>query len=576
MKKTIFLLILAAAILGAYGQELERYQCVDGKWGFKDSKTGAEIIPCKYDDVWNFAEGLAPVKLNSRYGFVDKTGKEVIPLKYDDVWGFSEGLAQVELKKKRGVIDKTGKEVIPIEYASEEEVKNIAWQSFSVFAKNHIEQKINIWQQKGEFEKTTDWQQRVNETTRKAKVAELLKDAEKEYIATRSYSSMGNMTLGVYDADNETYRITNSKHGDWLVPVPINEAQTFKNDWDNLKKTPQYVINDDQLAIAEMTFTAPTGKTYKYSNQASLVHREAQIDYNFAPIDINASSSTSTTPTGKQDIGTVKVKVGSDVAQPPATGINNTNTFAVIIANENYKRVVDVDFAKNDGTIFKEYCLQTLGLPEKNVKLIHNASKDDIVEEVSWLSRVAHSHKGEASIIFYYAGHGVPDETPGIKDEQRPAYLLPVGASSYTTGYKLDDLYSTLGALPVKSIIVFMDACFSGAQRSESGMIAMGSRGVARTVQPGEPKGNMVVFSAVQRDETAFPYREKEHGMFTYFLLKKLKETKGAITLGELSDYLTDEVQKQSSIENQKSQTPTVNPSYIVIDEWRGMKLPGM
>ena len=70
----------------------------------------------KYDWKDEYYEGLAMVKLDKKYGFIDKTGKEVIPIKYDNAWGFSEGLANVRLNNKWGFIDKTGKEVIPIKY----------------------------------------------------------------------------------------------------------------------------------------------------------------------------------------------------------------------------------------------------------------------------------------------------------------------------------------------------------------------------------------------------------------------------------------------------------------------------
>jgi len=83
----------------------------------------------------------------------------------------------------------------------------------------------------------------------------------------------------------------------------------------------------------------------------------------------------------------------------------------------------------------------------------------------------------------------------------------------------------------------------------------------------------MVVFSAAQGDETAFPHREKEHGLFTYFLLKKLQETKGDVTLGELSDYITTNVRQQSILINRKSQTPSVTPAPAITNTWRNKKL---
>ena len=46
--------------------------------------------------------------------------------------------------------------------------------------------------------------------------------------------------------------------------------------------------------------------------------------------------------------------------------------------------------------------------------------------------------------------------------------------------------------------------------------------------------------------------------MFTYFLLKKLQETKGNATLGELETYVKQNVQQYSIRENNRKQTPTM------------------
>ncbi len=60
--------------------------------------------------------------------------------------------------------------------------------------------------------------------------------------------------------------------------------------------------------------------------------------------------------------------------------------------------------------------------------------------------------------------------------------------------------------------------------------------------------------------------------MFTYYLLKIIKETKGKVTMGEIADYVTSEVKKRSLIINSKMQTPSVTPSKS-ISNWRKMKL---
>ena len=83
----------------------------------------------------------------------------------------------------------------------------------------------------------------------------------------------------------------------------------------------------------------------------------------------------------------------------------------------------------------------------------------------------------------------------------------------------------------------------------------------------------MIIFSATTSGQTAYPYKEHGHGLFTYFLLKKLQESKGNTTLGELGSYITKNVQQRSVLINQKIQTPTVTPSSGMLERWQKMKL---
>jgi hypothetical protein len=64
----------------------------------------------KGHDAREFSEGLACVKLNGKYGYLDKTGKEIIPLKYESAVPFSHGLARVWVNKKERYIGRDGTE----------------------------------------------------------------------------------------------------------------------------------------------------------------------------------------------------------------------------------------------------------------------------------------------------------------------------------------------------------------------------------------------------------------------------------------------------------------------------------
>lgn len=266
-------------------------------------------------------------------------------------------------------------------------------------------------------------------------------------------------------------------------------------------------------------------------------------------------------PKTKDDIVNVDANI-------PITPIINSNTFAVIIANEKYKKESLVEFAENDGYYFKEYCKKTLGIPISNIHYIPNATLNNVIFELDWLKDVCEAYHGDANIIFYYSGHGVPNS-------KGAAHLLPVDGTgkNLRTCLSLEELYSTLGSYKAQKITVVMDACFSGAQRSGGMMEA--ARGVAIKVKQSELKGNMIVLSASKDDETAYSYKQAKHGLFTYYLLKKLQDTGGDVNLGELTDYIQDEVGKTSIVKNGKSQSPTVLYSKKMSDVWRSLGFTG-
>ena len=75
----------------------------NGKWGFVDG-AGFSVIPCIYDWVEHFSEGLAECGLSGKSGFINKTGKLVIPFVYDEVESFKNGYSVVLFNGKSGLI----------------------------------------------------------------------------------------------------------------------------------------------------------------------------------------------------------------------------------------------------------------------------------------------------------------------------------------------------------------------------------------------------------------------------------------------------------------------------------------
>jgi hypothetical protein len=88
---------------------------LNGKWGYIH-RDGTMAIAPQFEGARGFSEGLAPVVSGGAFEYIDTTGKVVVEPIYADALEFSEGLAAVWLNWKWGYIDSTGKQAIPIQY----------------------------------------------------------------------------------------------------------------------------------------------------------------------------------------------------------------------------------------------------------------------------------------------------------------------------------------------------------------------------------------------------------------------------------------------------------------------------
>ena len=263
--------------------------------------------------------------------------------------------------------------------------------------------------------------------------------------------------------------------------------------------------------------------------------------------------------------------LGSIVDQNIPVNSKVDNRFALVIGNEDYvsyqsglQNEQNVDYAVNDATIFKQYCLNTLGVKSENMFLITNATSGIMSKEIKKVIKLTEIEGRDVELIIYYAGHGFPDE-------QQVPHLIPVDVSGgdLSRAINLHKLYKDLGNLKAKKVTVFLDACFTGGGR-ESGLMA--SRGVTVKPKEGSLGGSLVVFSASSGDQRSLPFNKEKHGVFTYYLLKALQDAEGDISYGNLYDAINIEVNKTTLRNQGMEQTPKVNTSSKVVDDWRNWK----
>lgn len=242
--------------------------------------------------------------------------------------------------------------------------------------------------------------------------------------------------------------------------------------------------------------------------------------------------------------------VRSDLDALPAASAPSPRRHAVIVGVERYRENLPrADFASGDARLAAEYFKRVLGVPEQNLALLldDRAAKSDFEKYFErWLpNRV----EAGDEVFVYFSGHGAPNPAKG------DAYLVPYdGDPTYIaqTGYSLDRLYAQLAKLPAKSVVVAMDSCFSGA--GGRSVLAKGARPLVTVAATENIPAKLTVLAASAGDQTSNSYQEKGHGLFTYYLLKGMKE-KGS-DLKAVFDYLKPEVARTARRELNADQDP--------------------
>lgn len=292
----------------------------------------------------------------------------------------------------------------------------------------------------------------------------------------------------------------------------------------------------------------------------------------YANIDTKSSGNTINIESNATEDNVVNIEVASLTADVdkniPPSAAKFPNRYALIIGNEDYSSrqpginsESNVAFAVNDAKTFKEYCINTFGVEEKNIFFLTNATAGEMSQKIELVTQILTRLGENGELIFYYAGHGFPDENTKIP------YLIPVdvSATNLISAININEVYKKFTSTNAKRVIVFLDACFSGGGRNV-GLLA--ARGVKIVPKAEILTGNILVFSATSADQSALPYKDKKHGMFTYFLLKKIQESKGEVSLGELEKYVRENVSIESLRINSKAQDPKVNVSYDIQNIW--------
>jgi uncharacterized caspase-like protein len=233
--------------------------------------------------------------------------------------------------------------------------------------------------------------------------------------------------------------------------------------------------------------------------------------------------------------------------------------WAVLVGINQYEDeyIADLKAAVGDvtalyGVLAQEYQAVRLLTDETPARL---PTRANILAE---LSTVAQAAEAGDLLLFHFSGHGIAEEGE--------SYLLPRDAKLSALRYTavaMADVHALFAKSAARAKVLLLDACHSGASVGRATSI-MTPEFIRRVFEEAE---GMALLASCKQGQQSWEWREKGHGVFTYFLLEALRgqadwDGKGFITMTDASRYVTDKV-KGWSVDNNAPQTPTLQSTVV-------------
>ena len=325
-----------------------------------------------------------------------------------------------------------------------------------------------------------------------------------------------------------------------------------------------YFVHDDRIAIAEAEFALPGRRTYKWVNPDRPAVRTMLLDYDMVDIDFTLPGKIY-----RQIVRHSDDSSAADTDSAVFSGVHRKNgdMYAIVIANGTYSTGMTVPYARNDGEVFRRFCVDRLRMPEDNICYVDEADAEDMRNVLSWLDRVSRMFNADTRLVVYFSGQCLLDKGVG------ETYLLPVDYASagVQSGLRLSSLFNRISGSGIDDAIFIVDASYGKISRNGMMYGVFDDGGVDGSWM--RPDDRMVVFYAAGEDEGAYPYPEKKHGLFTYFLLKALQDNPDGISYGDLFDYISANVESVSAELYGRRQKPEVYSSEWDGEAWREFSL---
>lgn len=215
---------------------------------------------------------------------------------------------------------------------------------------------------------------------------------------------------------------------------------------------------------------------------------------------------------------------------------------ALIIGISNYDRLESLEFCDNDSKEMSSLLL-SLGY-QINDTLSGHVKWDKMRDTIYDFFGNNNAIKREDTLLFYYSGHGIPDVSGDM-------YLSPSEIDPYLPskrGFNFNELTKLIVNSIAERKIIILDCCYSGAAKVSKGheddAAKLGTAAIERQFNALEYGEGVCLMAAGQAYQEAYALEEKNHSLFTYYILEGLRGKEGAtdangnVTVDSLSRYV--------------------------------------
>ena len=214
--------------------------------------------------------------------------------------------------------------------------------------------------------------------------------------------------------------------------------------------------------------------------------------------------------------------------------------YALIIGNNNYEKLEDLDNAVNDAKDLEKVLKEKYGF--ETTLLIDE--KSDETENA--IIKFTQNREKNDNILIYYAGHGE------LVKKQKRGYWLPTDAgpsqdSKWLSNNNIKDLISSSDA---KHVLLVVDSCFSGSLMRGSGDQKSVEKLTSKRIERLQAKKTRIVITSGGNEQVVDGIGASTNSVFAKPLIKYLKENTDVIQSIELFQKV------QSYVIDNADQTP--------------------